>query len=195
MSNNGKRGGEAMRIIAGEYKGRQLKAVPGHLTRPTTDKVKEAVFQIMGPFFNGGYALDLFAGSGGLGIEALSRGIDRTIFVDKSPQAIHIINENLQKLKLEDRSEVFRADAFRALHAAAKRSFSFKLVLLDPPYGKVKLEKILQKLLDLELVATNTWVYCEHATSEQLPVAHPRLSIVKQANYGGTVCITIYKVN
>ncbi|WP_077704388.1 16S rRNA (guanine(966)-N(2))-methyltransferase RsmD [Virgibacillus dokdonensis] len=183
-----------MRIIAGEHKGRQLKAVPGRMTRPTTDKVKEAVFQIMGPFFDGGNALDLFAGSGGLGIEALSRGIDRTIFVDKSPQAIHIINENLQKLDLVSRSEVFRADAFRALQAAAKRQLSFQLVLLDPPYGKVKLEEMLQKMLDLNLVTTNTWVYCEHDISEQLPVAHPRLSIVKQASYGGTICTTIYKV-
>ncbi|MGX4669122.1 16S rRNA (guanine(966)-N(2))-methyltransferase RsmD [Cerasibacillus sp. JNUCC 74] len=188
-------GGVAMRIIAGEYKGRPIKAVPGKTTRPTTDKVKEAAFQMIGPFFQGGYAIDLFAGSGSLGIEALSRGIDKTIFVDKYPLAIHTIHENLRRLNLEHRAEVFRTDAFRALHAAAKRQLEFQLVLLDPPYGKINLEKLLNKLLELQLVAIDGWIYCEHDASEELPADHPRLSIVKQTNYGGTIWITLYKVN
>ena len=101
-----------MRVIAGEHNGRQLPPVPNRLTRPTTDKVKEALFQIIGPFFEGGQALDLFAGSGGLGIEALSRGLDHCVFVDKHPKAIQTIYENLKSLNIEEQAEVFRTDAF-----------------------------------------------------------------------------------
>lgn len=87
-----------MRVIAGDYKGRPLKSVPTHKTRPTTDKVKEAVFHGIGPFFDGGRALDLFAGSGGLGIEAISRGVDSCVFVDQQHQAVKTVYENIELL-------------------------------------------------------------------------------------------------
>ncbi|RBN41004.1 16S rRNA (guanine(966)-N(2))-methyltransferase RsmD, partial [Priestia megaterium] len=93
-----------MRVVAGLYKGHALKAVPGYSTRPTTDKVKEAIFNMIGPFFEGGTALDLFGGSGGLGIEALSRGIDKVIFVDRDGKAIQTIKANLASCRLEDRA-------------------------------------------------------------------------------------------
>jgi len=182
-----------MRVIAGEFKGRQLKAVPGKTTRPTTDKVKEAVFQVMGPFFQGGACLDLFAGSGSLGIEALSRGIEQAIFVDKHPTAIHTIHENLQSVRMEHNTEVFRADVFRAIHAAAKRQLTFELILLDPPYKKVKYETFLHEIVRLQLIKSNGIIYCEHDLSEQLPPDGKHFKIIKQENYGGTVGITIYK--
>ncbi len=84
-----------MRVIAGEYKGRPLKAVPGDNTRPTTDKVKESIFNIIGPYFDGGYCFDMFSGSGGLAIEAVSRGIDHAILSEKNNKAIKIIHENI----------------------------------------------------------------------------------------------------
>src|SRR5699024_12634695 len=89
-----------MRVIAGQFKGRQLKAVPGKTTRPTTDKIKEAVFQIIGPFFSGSYGLDLVAVSGALGIEALRRGSERGVFDDKHPKAIQIIQQYIDKLHI-----------------------------------------------------------------------------------------------
>lgn len=122
-----------MRVISGTRKGRTLKAVPGQSTRPTTDKVKESIFNMIGPYFDGGWALDLFAGSGGLGIEALSRGFDHCIFVDRDIKAIQTIKGNLNQLSLMDQSEVFRNEAKRALAAVVKRRNPFKPFSLIRP--------------------------------------------------------------
>ncbi|PAV29894.1 16S rRNA (guanine(966)-N(2))-methyltransferase RsmD [Virgibacillus profundi] len=184
-----------MRVIAGELKGRQLKAVPGKTTRPTTDKVKEAVFQVIGPFFQGGAVMDLFAGSGSLGIEAISRGMDFCVFVDKHPKAIHTIHENVKGMEIEQQTEVFRADAFRAIHAAAKRELQFDLILLDPPYKKVDYEKFLNEIVKLQLMKQDGIIYCEHDMSEKLPLKHDDFLLLKQENYGGTVGVTIYQMN
>lgn len=184
-----------MRVVAGAYKGRQLKAVPGKATRPTTDKVKEAVFQILGPLFEHGMCLDLFAGSGSLGIEALSRGMEKGVFVDKHPKAIHTVYENVKTLKVEDKVEVFRAEAFRAMNAAAKRRLQFDLIFLDPPFGKVNYGKLLDEIDKLQLLQENGMIYCEHDISEELPVNDNRFFVIKQGNYGGTIGITIYQKN
>lgn len=183
-----------MRVIAGELKGRQLKAVPGKTTRPTSDKVKEAIFQVMGPFFEGGACLDLFAGSGSLGIEALSRGMNHAVFIDKHQAAIHTIYENLKSMKVEEKAEVFRADALRAIKKTAKRDLQFDLILLDPPYKKVNYELFLNEIVQLQLLKKNGIIYCEHDMSEQLPVDNDHFNMMKQENYGGTVGITIYKL-
>ncbi|MFC2950217.1 16S rRNA (guanine(966)-N(2))-methyltransferase RsmD [Virgibacillus sediminis] len=182
-----------MRVIAGIHKGRQLKAVPGKSTRPTTDKVKEAVFQAMGPFFDGGAVLDLFAGSGSLGIEAVSRGMDQAVFVDKHPKAIQTIYENLKMLKLEERAEVFRAEAFRAIQAASKRGLEFDLILLDPPYKKVDYGKLLNEILRLELISRGGIVYCEHDPADSPSDIHTEFSLLKKENYGGSISVTIYQ--
>lgn len=184
-----------MRVIAGEMKGRQLKAVPGKSTRPTTDKVKEAIFQIIGPFFLGGKCLDLFAGSGSLGIEAISRGMERCVFVDNNSKAIHTVYQNLNALNITQKAEVYRTDAFRALHAAAKRGLKFDLVLFDPPYGKVNYGKILQTIEGLQLLTNNATIYCEHDIVEKMPVNIGQFTVIKQESYSGTTGITIYKKN
>ncbi len=184
-----------MRVVAGVHKGRQLKAVPGKTTRPTTDKVKEAVFQILGPLFKDGMFLDLFAGSGSLGIEALSRGMKKGIFVDKHPKAIHTIYENVRTLKLDDRVEVYRTEAFRAINAASKRELQFDLILLDPPYKKVDYGMLLDEIAKLQLLKENGMVYCEHDSAEELPGDNDYFSVIKQDHYGGTIGITIYKKN
>ena len=103
-----------MRVISGSQKGRILKAVPGKTTRPTTDKVKEAIFNMIGPYFNGGYGLDLFAGSGGLGIEGLSRGLDKVIFIDFDYKAIRTIKENVNICRFESMAEIYKNDWKRA---------------------------------------------------------------------------------
>lgn len=184
-----------MRVIAGNLKGQSLKAVPGMATRPTTDKVKEAVFQIMGPFFEGGKVLDLFAGSGSLGIEALSRGMDTAVFVDKQAKAIHIIKENLKAVKMEGRSEVFRTDSHRAIKAVAKRGLAFDLILLDPPYKKLNYEELFNEISENKLLTQDGVIYCEHDPSELLPMETEALSIIKQQEYSNTIAITIYRVN
>ncbi|MEG0368342.1 MAG: RsmD family RNA methyltransferase, partial [Coprobacillus sp.] len=104
-----------MRVIAGKFKSRQLKSVNSDLTRPTTDKNKENLFNIIGPYFQGGVCLDLFGGSGGLGIEALSRGMDELYSVDKQYKAFATIKDNIQTLKLEDVAHVYKMDYQKAL--------------------------------------------------------------------------------
>ena len=127
-----------MRVVSGKCKGHPLKAVPGNTTRPTTDKVKESIFNMIG-YFDGGIALDLFGGSGGLGIEALSRGIDKAIFVDRDSKAIKVIHQNLESCRVQEQAEVYRNDAERAVKALIKREMSFDLILIDPPYKEQKL--------------------------------------------------------
>ena len=136
--------GDEMRGVSGRYKGKALKAVPGNSTRPTTDKVNEALFNIIGPYFDGGLGLDLFAGSGGLGIEALSRGLDKVIFVDRDMKAIETIRDNIHSCKLDDQVEIYRNDAERAVKAIMKRQLVFDYIFLDPPYKKQQLEKLLK---------------------------------------------------
>lgn len=182
-----------MRVVAGIHKGRPLKAVPGNSTRPTTDKVKEAVFQMLGPFFESGSFLDLFAGSGSLGIEALSRGMSSGIFVDKDSKAIHTIKENIKLLKLDDQVEIYRADAFRAIKACAKRNIKFDLILLDPPYGRIDYNKIINQIMELHLLEADGLIYCEYQPNEDFSDITSSLEVIRQGDFGGTIGFTIYK--
>lgn len=182
-----------MRVIAGELKGRKLEAVPGTETRPTTDKIKEAVFQIMGPFFAGGTCLDLFAGSGSLGIEAISRGMERAVFVDRSPKAVHIIKNNLRNLNIAEQAEVYRTDAFRAIQAAAKRGLQFDLVLLDPPYKKADYGKLIEQMFKSSLIRKEAMIYCEHDPSDHMPDEMQGLEMIKRTDYSKTIGVTIYR--
>jgi 16S rRNA (guanine966-N2)-methyltransferase len=121
-----------MRVIAGTHRGRTLKAPPGESTRPTSDRVREALFSILGDRVRDARVLDLFAGSGALGLEALSRGASAATFVDDDPKAIAAVKANLETLKAV--AEVRRGDALRFLSGASKSGAQYDLVFLDPPY-------------------------------------------------------------
>jgi 16S rRNA (guanine966-N2)-methyltransferase len=123
-----------MRVIAGSAKGRRLRSVPGEETRPITDRVKEALFNILGDFVVGARVLDLFAGTGSVGIEALSRGAAEVVFIEKSLAALRTVRANLQHARLADRAVVRRADAFRYL--AGPIEAPFDLVYVAPPQYK-----------------------------------------------------------
>ncbi|CAH2713380.1 MULTISPECIES: 16S rRNA (guanine(966)-N(2))-methyltransferase RsmD [Neobacillus] len=183
-----------MRVVSGICKGRPLKAVPGNSTRPTTDKVKEALFNMIGPYFDGGIGLDLFAGSGGLGLEALSRGLDQVIFVDRDPKAIQVIHENINACKFEKKTEVYRNDADRALKALIKRGISFDYIFLDPPYKNEKLVSLMEKMDQAELVKTDGIVVCEHSFDVILPQIAGRFTQTKHEKYG-IIAVTIYSRN
>ncbi|MBP0724793.1 16S rRNA (guanine(966)-N(2))-methyltransferase RsmD [Bacillus sp. RG28] len=183
-----------MRVVSGNCKGLSLKAVPGMSTRPTTDKVKEAMFNIIGPYFEGGLVLDLFGGSGGLGIEALSRGIDRAIFVDREAKAIKTIKENLVTCKLADHAEVYRNDAERAIKAIVKRELQFDLILLDPPYKDQKIISLLRIIDEHNLLHKNGTILIEHATDVELPAEIGNFTRRKAETYG--ICaVTVYRFN
>lgn len=173
-----------MRVVSGQYKGKSLKAVPGNSTRPTTDKVKESIFNMIGPYFNGGECLDLFAGSGGLGIEALSRGADKAIFVDRDGKAIGTIYDNLKSCQLEERAEVYRNDFKRALKALVKRGLSFDTIFLDPPYAKQQLKEILEMVSENNLLKKKGVIVCEHGTDVQLPERVDELILKREETYG-----------
>lgn len=183
-----------MRIVSGVHKGKPLKAVPGKSTRPTTDKVKEAIFNMIGPYFDGGLVLDLFAGSGGLGIEALSRGVDKVIFVDRDQKAIHTVQENLRICQLEDQAEVYRNDAERALKALIKRDLVFDYIFLDPPYKKQQLEKLLQVISKHQLLNQKGIIVCEHGSEVELAADIESFRQFKQEKYG-IITVTMYKTS
>ena len=168
-----------------------MKAVPGNTTRPTTDKVKEALFNMIGPYFDGGIGLDLFAGSGGLGLEALSRGLDKVIFIDRESKAIQVIQENIKTCKFEEQAEVYRNDADRALKALIKRDLCFDYIFLDPPYKKQQLVSLLEKMDKHDIVKKDGIVVCEHSFDVELPESMGRFSQIKHEKYG-IIAISIY---
>jgi len=181
-----------MRVISGSAKGRALKAPPGMNTRPTADKVKEAMFNMIGPYFDGGMALDLFAGSGGLGIEALSRGMDRAVFVDMDKLSIQTINHNLEATGFADRSEVYRSEATRAIRTLAKRKYRFDLVLLDPPYRFTHVDELMLDIQELGLLQDGATVLVEHRSDHRYPETVGQLQCRRYGEYGETA-VAIYR--
>jgi len=174
-----------MRVIAGEFKSRQLKSVDSNLTRPTTDKNKENLFNMIGPYFDGGICLDLFAGSGGLGIEAISRGMDQLYSVDKQYKAFATIKDNFKTLKIEDRAFVFKLDYFKALQQFKDKQLQFDLVLLDPPYGLKLHQKILDFLHQNHMLKDECIIVVEDLNKEIIDVRSPFV-LKKQQSYGIT---------
>ena len=182
-----------MRVVSGSCKGMGLKAVPGRTTRPTTDKVKEAMFNMIGPYFNGGIGLDFFAGSGSLGIEALSRGLEKVIFVDRDAKAIQTIRENIHTCKFDDAVEVYRNDALRALKAIIKREITLDYIFLDPPYKQQQLLKLLHMIHESQLLHSTGAIVCEHGSEIELPEKVGHFIKSKNEQYG-VISITIYVV-
>lgn len=183
-----------MRVIAGKYKRRNIKAVPGNNTRPTTDRNKENMFNLIGPYFDGGNCLDLFGGSGSLGIEALSRGMDHLYSVDMNFQAYKTIKENLESLNIsEDEANVYKMSCFKALDLFKEKNITFDLVLLDPPYGKGFVPKVLDILLKDEMLSKNCIVVAEEVSTVNLEEKYDALTKIKEVNYGLTT-LHIYRM-
>lgn len=182
---------KAVRVVAGEAKGRPLKAVPGKGTRPTTDKVKEAIFSMIGPFFEGGTVLDLFAGTGGLAIEALSRGMQRAILVDADAKSIEVVRSNLKAAGFETQAEVYRNDAQRALKALTKRETLFDLVVLDPPYRMKNGAELMLYMEENGLLQSGAIVVLEYESSHEYPEEFGAFKLQRKAVYGETA-VSIY---
>lgn len=184
-----------MRVIAGKLKSRQLKSVDSKLTRPTTDKNKENLFNMIGPYFQGGTCLDLFAGSGGLGIEAISRGMDQLYSVDKQYRAFLTVKDNVKALKIEDVVHIYKMDYWKALLKFAQENICFDLVLLDPPYSMKVHQKILDFLVENNMLNDDCIIVIEDLKEEAIDVKEPFI-LKKQQIYGITsLQILIYKEN
>lgn len=174
-----------MRVIAGSAKGIQLQAVPGSGTRPISDRVKEAVFNILGDAVIDSYVLDLFAGTGSVGIEALSRGAERAVFVEKHPKAIVTIRANLRRTRLEARARTERADVFTFLSGDPT---PFDLIYIAPPQYQGLWKKTL-----LALEASPSWLYPDGLVIVQIfpkelePLDLATLQLTGQRQYGSTL--------
>lgn len=153
-----------MRVITGTARGTVLKAPDGMATRPTADKVKQALFNII-QFETVGEVLDLFAGSGQLGIEALSRGASHAVFVDARADAVTVIKENLRRTHLENRAEVIRGDYLTYLSRCSKR---FRLIFLDPPYAENYLENALKRISEIDILAEGAIIITERPSESPL---------------------------
>ncbi len=177
-----------MRVISGSAKGITLKSVPGDTTRPITDRVKEALFNILGADVPASTWWDLFAGTGAVGIEALSRGAAFVRFTDKHRLPIQTIRHNLQRTRLADRAEVRRADAFAALKAPTDRAFDY--VYIAPPQYAEMWSQALQ-LLDAhpDWLAADAWVVVQIHPVEYQPQRLQRLTEFDQRKYGSTLLV------
>lgn len=181
-----------MRVIAGELRGRKLQSLPGKDVRPTSDKVKGALFNMIGPFFEGGRGLDLFAGTGSLGIEALSRGLDHVVFVDRHRPAIRIIHSNLRALGLEEKAEVHHNDAKTILPRLCAKGRLFDFVFLDPPYALGAAPLLwLHKAGEGQLLTKNGMVVLEHDARLDVPERVGTMEKVKNRRYGDTM-LTVF---
>jgi 16S rRNA (guanine966-N2)-methyltransferase len=181
-----------VRIIAGMAKGTRLQMVPGKHVRPTADRVKESLFQVIGPFFEGGWVLDLFAGTGALGLEALSRGAERAIFVDQSAVSLDVVRRNAEKTKLIDRCEMIRRDAHTILKGLQQRELRCILIFLDPPYHGKLLLPILMQIAHTRLLDEKGVIVAEHTMEADLPEHVDSLTRFRQLFYGDTG-ITLYR--
>ena len=176
-----------MRIIGGRSKGRVLASPKGQAIRPTSDRVKESLFNILQDKMGEKIVLDLFAGTGNLGIEALSRGAKKVIFVEKERQALALIQRNLIQFGLEGRSEILPRDASRAIGILNQRRERFDLILMDPPHEKGLIQKTLLKLNSHKIYHKDSILVIEHNRREPLPQTLEGWNLIRQRRTGDTV--------
>lgn len=150
-----------MRVIAGSRKRIPLKTIEGLQVRPTTDRIKETLFNIINPFLADSIFLDLFSGSGAIGIEAMSRGAKKAVFVEKNKEAVKCIQSNLAATRLEQMARVLEGDVFWAMRQLQEEGKIFDLIFLDPPYHKELERKVLSYLSSSSLLHKDTWIIVE----------------------------------
>ncbi len=177
-----------MRVITGTARGTNLKAPDGLTTRPTADKVKQALFNII-QYDIAGEVLDLFAGSGQLGIEALSRGASGAVFVDEGREAIAVIQENLRRTHLSEKAQVVRTDYLSYLNRCKKK---FRLIFLDPPYAEKYLENAIKCISEIDILAEGGIIITERPLGKPLDEEFAGLERSKDYHYGKTT-ITLFR--
>lgn len=178
-----------MRVITGKARGVQLKTPEGMQTRPTTDRVKEALFSVIQFEIPGAKVLDLFGGTGQLGIEALSRGAKSAVFVDAGETPCKLIKENLKRTKLEGEAQVVRSDYLTYLSRCREE---FDIIFLDPPYAEVFLENALKQITEIDILHSNGIIVTERPLGKELPWEYEGYTRSKDYKYGKTL-ITIYR--
>ncbi len=178
-----------MRVISGSARGRRLKELPGMDTRPTTDQVKESIFNIIQFDIEGRKVLDLFAGTGQMGIEALSRGADHATFVDLAPAAAKTVRENVELTRFTENAKVVQTD-WRAFLTSCRDKFD--LIFLDPPYHTDLLEKAMETIAAIDILSEHGIMVCESPLDKQLPELAAPYEKGKEYRYG-KIKVTLYR--
>ena len=178
-----------MRVIAGSARGIQLKTPEGMKTRPTTDRVKEAMFSIIHFDIPGAKVLDLFSGTGQLGIEALSRGAVSAAFVDQSDAACRLIRENLRRVKMENQGKVMRRDYLEYLSRCRE---DYDIIFLDPPYAEVFLENALKRIAEIDILRSGGIIVAERPLGKELPWDFEGYTRSRDYKYG-QILVTLYR--
>jgi len=176
-----------MKIIAGVWKGIHLKPPPLHLSRPTQERVKKSIFDILGLRVKEGRVLDLFAGSGSLGIEALSRGAKEVAFVEWNPLCMRVLKENLLKLPGKKELLCMEENAFKAIGKLASQKRCFDIVFMDPPYTKGVTTKCLRTVTQCGILNPTAMLVVRHSRKEELPSESGNFILLRHERYGETV--------
>jgi 16S rRNA (guanine966-N2)-methyltransferase len=182
-------GASQMRVITGTARGRRLKELEGMETRPTTDRVKEGLFSALQFEIEGRRVLDLFAGTGQLGIECLSRGAALAVFVDRRADAVKLIRENLKLTELEDRARVVPGDSMEYLSAVREK---FDLIFLDPPYEAGLMEPALAHIAKFDILSPYGIIIAETPADRRLPALNAPYGIARTYRYG-KIGVTLYR--
>ena len=176
-----------LRVIGGTARGVPLKSPDTKNTRPTLDRTKESLFNILMPYIADARVLDLFSGSGSLGIESLSRGAKEAVFIDSSKYCRNIIIENLKKTRLEEHSTVMALDVIKAIKLLSKRNAKFDIIFLDPPYNMNFIANTIQNIDEFDIIAEEGIIACEHHVNEHAPEKSGRLIKIRTKEYGETL--------
>lgn len=172
-----------MRVVAGTLRSRKIEAVEGNETRPTADRIKEAVFSRIGPYFQGGNCLDCYGGSGNIGIEAISRGMEQVDVCEIMPKAIQTIQKNIRNLNIEKQVKIYEMPIEQVLVHLKKQ---YDLIYIDPPYADQQNEKLLQQLSDLDLLASDGVIVVESLKQDVFSEKIGKYVLTKTATYGIT---------
>jgi 16S rRNA (guanine966-N2)-methyltransferase len=181
-----------VRIVAGSRRGIPLKSLPGTGTRPTSDKVKESVFNMIGPYFDGGLAIELFGGSGSLSLETLSRGAEEAFIFEKNMKACEIIRANAEKCRFAGQVHIQRTDARNAVNILKGSGKKAAYLFIDPPYAESAFYGLAGDLVKANLLTEDAVIVCEHEKRLELPDSYGDFQKVKCTIYGNSA-ITIYE--
>jgi len=176
-----------MRIIGGTFKGKKLISIRGAAIRPTADRVKESIFNILATQIPGASVLDFFAGTGALGIEALSRGAENAVFIDSSTSAVKTIQKNIIACRADTRARVIRWDIFKNMNCLQPEFPAYDLVFMDPPYNKNIIGPTIKNLIKRNVLKSSATIIIEHSITEPIPDGLSGIELTDQRTYGKTL--------
>ena len=184
-----------VRIIAGQNRGHKLKSVPGMKTRPTADRVKEAVFSSIDGLLYGCRFLDVFGGTGSISLEAVSRGAEHAVILEKDSDALKVIQDNIAVCRQQQHCTVLRGDALALLDQLGRQGKQFDLIYVDPPYQSGLYESVLQKIASGNLLAADGMILLESAKKTSISVENSIFFIQKEKQYGDTRIVYLKQKN